>query len=62
LRRGAGSPPHLSSVELGPGGIVIGDFGTGHDWARSLELQPDGKLLVAGSIYEDEAVARFRAW
>lgn len=44
----------------GRDGIVIGDFGTGHDWASSLELQPDGKLLIAGSIYEDEAVARFR--
>jgi uncharacterized delta-60 repeat protein len=44
---------------FGHGGIVIGDFGTGHDWASSLALQPDGKLLVAGSIYEDEAVARY---
>jgi len=46
---------------FGRGGTVIGDFGTGLDWASSLELQPDGKLLVAGSIYEDEAVARFRS-
>jgi len=45
---------------FGRGGVVIGDFGTGHDWASSLELQPDGKLLVGGSIYEDEAVARYR--
>src|SRR5207249_1392909 len=37
---------------FGHGGTVIGDFGTGLDWASSLELQPDGKLLVAGSIYE----------
>lgn len=47
-------------LSFGHGGIVIGDFGTGHDWASSLELQPDGKLLVGGSIYEDEAVARYR--
>jgi uncharacterized delta-60 repeat protein len=43
----------------GRSGTVIGDFGTGRDWASSMELQPDGKLLVAGSVYEDEAVARF---
>jgi hypothetical protein len=40
---------------FGRRGIVIGDFGTGRDWASSLELQPDGKLLVSGSIYKTKS-------
>jgi uncharacterized delta-60 repeat protein len=44
---------------FGRRGVVIGDFGTGRDWASTVLMQPDGKILVGGSIYEDEAVARF---
>jgi len=55
-----GVAPEGSFRAFTRGGIVIGDFGTGHDWASSLELQPDRKLLAGGSIYEDEAVARYR--
>ncbi|HET7856269.1 MAG TPA: hypothetical protein VFL41_07410 [Gaiellaceae bacterium] len=44
---------------FGKGGIVLGDFGTGADWAGAMVLQPDGKIVVAGSVYEDQAVARF---
>jgi hypothetical protein len=46
---------------FGHRGVVIGNFGTGADWASSIEQQPDGKLVVGGSVYEDEAVARFRS-
>ena len=46
---------------FGQGGIVISDFGTGDDSASSIELQPDGKILVGGQVYVDQAVARYRA-
>jgi uncharacterized delta-60 repeat protein len=44
---------------FGGDGIVLGDFGTGYDWAGALALQPDGKIVVAGSVYEDQALARY---
>jgi uncharacterized delta-60 repeat protein len=46
-------------TSFGRRGVILGNFGTGLDWASSLVFQPDGKLLVGGSIYEDEAVARY---
>jgi uncharacterized delta-60 repeat protein len=40
-------------------GIVVTSFGTGADWAGALALQRDGKLAVAGSIYESQGLARY---
>jgi hypothetical protein len=56
------SIPSGSGFCLAPRGLyeIFSSAPRGHDWASSLELQPDGKLLVAGSIYEDEVVARFK--
>ena len=45
---------------FGHGGLVVGDFGTGADWASGLAVQRDGRLVVAGSIYESQALARYR--
>jgi hypothetical protein len=45
---------------FGKGGFLIGDFGTGDDLARSLLMQPDGKLVVGGQIYADHGIARYR--
>jgi uncharacterized delta-60 repeat protein len=44
---------------FGNSGIVISSFGTGEDWAGALARQPDGKLVVGGEIYRDQAVARY---
>lgn len=46
---------------FGRNGIVVSDFGTGADWAGAIALQPDGKIVVGGSVYEDHAVARYRS-
>ncbi|MEO8710553.1 MAG: T9SS type A sorting domain-containing protein [Parafilimonas sp.] len=43
---------------FGDDGRVITNFG-GHDIARSVALQSNGKIIVAGSIDENFAVARF---
>jgi uncharacterized delta-60 repeat protein len=42
------------------GGITLGDFGTGADWIGALAVQRDGKVVAAGSIYESQALARYR--
>jgi uncharacterized delta-60 repeat protein len=48
-------------VRYGPGGgTTVSDFGTGSDWIGSLAVQPDGRLVAAGSIYESQALARYR--
>lgn len=44
---------------LGRRGFIMGDFGTGFDWAGAIALQPDGKIVVGGQVYEDQAVARY---
>jgi hypothetical protein len=44
---------------FGSGGVVITSFGTGEDWAGALARQSDGKLVVGGEIYRDQAVARY---
>jgi hypothetical protein len=44
---------------FGSGGGVITSFGTGEDWAGALARQSDGKLVVGGEIYRDQAVARY---
>jgi competence ComEA-like helix-hairpin-helix protein len=50
---------------FGDGGRVITDFGNGHDFGNDLVLQPDGKLLVAGTAFngidEDLALARYNS-
>jgi uncharacterized delta-60 repeat protein len=47
---------------FGINGVVITDFG-GQDWANSVKLQNDGKILVAGSTYQnyntDFAICRY---
>jgi uncharacterized delta-60 repeat protein len=40
-------------------GIVRSDFGTGADWIGSLAQQRDGKIVAAGEVYGDQAVARY---
>lgn len=44
---------------FGRAGIVISNFGTGEDWAGALARQSDGKIVVAGEVYRDQAVARY---
>jgi hypothetical protein len=44
---------------FGRGGIVLGDFGTGADWVGVLAAQKDGKIVAAGEVYGDQAVARY---
>jgi hypothetical protein len=45
---------------FGRSGLVVSDFGTGADWAGALALQPNGRIVAAGSIYESQALARYR--
>lgn len=45
---------------FGRGGLVVTDFGTGADWVGALALQRDAKIVAAGSIYESQALARYR--
>jgi hypothetical protein len=48
-------------VRYGPGGrTTVSDFGTGSDWIGSLAVQPDGRIVAAGSIYESQALTRYR--
>jgi len=48
---------------FGPGGIVTTDFGGSSDYASDIALQPDNKLIVAGSNFSgsdyDFALARY---
>jgi uncharacterized delta-60 repeat protein len=44
---------------FGRSGIVLGDFGTGADWVGALAAQRDGKIVAAGEVYRDQAVARY---
>jgi hypothetical protein len=44
---------------FGRGGIVLGDFGTGADWIGALAEQRDGKIVAAGEVYRDQAIARY---
>lgn len=46
---------------FGRGGLVFGDFGTGADSVVGLGLDGDGRIVAAGSIYESQALARYRA-
>ena len=44
---------------FGKGGILLSDFGTGADWVGALATQRDGKLVAAGEVYRDQAIARY---
>jgi hypothetical protein len=44
---------------FGQGGIVLSDFGTGADWVGALAEQRDGKIVAAGEVYGDQAIARY---
>jgi uncharacterized delta-60 repeat protein len=44
---------------FGRGGIALGDFGTGADWIGALAEQRDGKIVAAGEVYRDQALARY---
>ena len=44
---------------FGSGGIVTTDLGTRSDDARALVIQPDGRIVVAGSAGEDIGLARY---
>ena len=52
-------------LTFGSGGVVVTPFGSGHDRATSLALQPDGRIVVAvwtrGAAGADVAMARYRA-
>ena len=58
--RSVGGPLDLS---FGAGGRVLTDFGNGRDFGNAATLQPDGKILVAGTAFngidEDMALARY---
>ena len=43
---------------FGGDGIVVTDFGTGEDSARALAVR-DGRILVAGTIYSTQGLARY---
>lgn len=45
---------------FGTGGEVLGDFGTRNDnWANSLAVQADGKVVVAGAMRPSNGLTRF---
>lgn len=46
-------------LSFGTDGIVTTDFGKGSDEGRAIALQPDGKILVAGTNNGRFALARF---
>jgi uncharacterized delta-60 repeat protein len=53
-------PSGRLDASFGRGGIVVTDFGTGDDGAAALALQPDGRIVVGGLVYMDQALARYR--
>ena len=46
---------------FGSGGRIVVDFGAGSESAEALAVQPDGKVVVAGSADGSLAVARYNA-
>lgn len=44
---------------FGTNGLVVSDFMGQEDVVRSLILQPDGKIVVGGDIFENAGVARY---
>ena len=45
--------------DFGTGGVVTTDLGTESDDARAVVIQPDGKIVVAGTAGEDMALVRY---
>jgi uncharacterized delta-60 repeat protein len=46
---------------FGTGGVVTTDLGTRDDDARAVVIQPDGRIVVAGTAGEDVALVRYLA-
>ncbi len=46
-------------TSFGTNGLVTTDLGTQSDDARALAVQPDGRIIVAGSAGEDIGLARY---
>jgi uncharacterized delta-60 repeat protein len=44
---------------FGAAGWARSDFGTGADWIGALAQQRDGKIVAAGEVYRDQALARY---
>jgi uncharacterized delta-60 repeat protein len=44
---------------FGRRGIILSDFGTGADWIGALAEQRDGKIVAAGEVCRDQAIARY---
>ena len=44
---------------FGRKGVVLSDFGTGADWIGALAEQRDGRIVAAGEVYRDQAIARY---
>src|SRR5205807_1340610 len=59
------NPDGSLDASFGTGGLVTTDFASGSDFASAVTLQPDGKIVVAGTAYtgtgSDFAVARYDA-
>ncbi len=54
------NPDGSLDTSFGTGGEVLTDFG-GEEFANALVLQPDGKLVAAGTTGSDFALARYNA-
>ena len=55
------NPDGALDTSFGTGGVVTTDVGTTSDDARTLVIQPDGRIVLAGTAGEDIAVARYRS-
>jgi uncharacterized delta-60 repeat protein len=51
-------PNGADDAGFGAGGTARVDFGLGPEEARALALQPDGKIVVAGTTFDRVAIAR----
>jgi uncharacterized delta-60 repeat protein len=55
------NPDGTLDATFGTGGVVTSDLGTSADDARAVVIQPDGRIVVAGTADEDVALARYLA-
>ncbi|HYY43019.1 MAG TPA: hypothetical protein VE775_09825, partial [Pyrinomonadaceae bacterium] len=55
------NPNGSLDTTFGTGGLVTVDFGTGHDVAFGVAVQPDGKIVVVGTNFNDFLIARLNA-
>jgi uncharacterized delta-60 repeat protein len=53
------NPDGTLDASFGTGGIVTTNLGTQSDDARAIALEPDGKIVLAGSAGEDIGLARY---